>query len=177
MNAHVLRLQQVPSEDPRDGRASPKVMDLETDLGTSSGGRLARHPKAIPRAHLTFMIDCSRGKQLSLLAPPVPPPALSPCLGPAHPPMKTYILFCGESQPHRAHEAPLHGGHCAQAPGTLPAFQGTVAPASTPVSPLCPQEAPGAKGSPLKTVRYSAWGTVKGSLKGLLSSCVCGQAD
>ncbi|XP_004679403.1 PREDICTED: uncharacterized protein C1orf64 homolog [Condylura cristata] len=154
-------------------------MDLETDLVTSSGGRLACPLKATPRAHLTFMIDCSRGKQLSLLSPPVRDLALSPHLGPAPPPMKTYIFFCGETQPHLAHEAPLGGGNRAQARGALPAFGGPVVPASTPVSPLCPQEAPEAKGSPPKTVsvRHSAWGAVKDSLKGLLSSCVCGRAD
>ncbi|XP_058408963.1 steroid receptor-associated and regulated protein [Diceros bicornis minor] len=166
------------SEDPKDQRASPNVTGLETDLETSSSGKPARHQKAIPSAHLTFVIDCARGKQLSLAAPSAPPRAPSANLGPVTSPMKTYILFCGEIQPHLTQEAPLGGRCLAQARGTLPPCGGTGAPASSPVSPLCPQEAPEAKGSPLKTVpaRSSAWGTVIGSLKAL-SSCVCGQAD
>ena len=142
------------------------------------GGKPACHQKAIPAAHLTFIIDCARGKPLALVAPPVPPRAPGPNLGPVTSPMKTYILFCGENQPHLTQEAPLGGGHLAHTRGTLPPCRGTITPASAPVSPLVPQEAPEAKGSPLKTVpsRSSAWGTVIGSLKAL-SSCVCGQAD
>ncbi|XP_044092222.1 steroid receptor-associated and regulated protein [Neovison vison] len=153
-------------------------MGLETDLETCSGGKPACHPKAIPAAHLTFVIDCARGKQLSLLEPPVPPRASGPHLGPVTPPMKTYILFCGENPPHLTPEAPVGGGLLAQPGGALPARRGPVAPASSPVSPQVPQEAPEAKGNPLKAVtsRSSAWGTVIGSLKAL-SSCVCGQAE
>ncbi|XP_015412657.1 PREDICTED: uncharacterized protein C1orf64 homolog, partial [Myotis davidii] len=134
--------------------------------------------KAVPAAHLTFVIDCASGKQLSLAAPPVPPQGPGPYLGPVTPPMKTYILFCGDSQPHLTQEAILGGGHIAQARGTLPPCRGTVAPASSPLSPLCPQGAPEAKGSPLKTMptRYLAWETVMGLLKAF-SSCVCGQED
>ncbi|XP_046516455.1 steroid receptor-associated and regulated protein [Equus quagga] len=166
------------SEDPKDQRASPNVMGLETDLETSSEGKPARHQKAIPTAHLTFVFDCARGKQLCLAAPSAPPRAPRPNPGPVTPPMKTYILFCGGNQPQQTHEVPLGGGCLAQAEGTLPPSGGTVAPASSPGSPLGCQEAPEAKGSPLKTVpsRSSAWGTVIGSLKAL-SSCVCGQAD
>nr|XP_012416707.1 PREDICTED: uncharacterized protein C1orf64 homolog [Odobenus rosmarus divergens] len=153
-------------------------MGLETDLETSSGGKPSCHQKAIPTTHLTFVIDCARGKQLSLVAPPVPPRAPGPHLGPVTPPMKTYILFCGENRPHLTQETPLGGGHLAHAGGTLPPRRGTVAPVSSPVGPRVPQEAPEAKGNPLKTVpsRSSAWGTVIGSLKAL-SSCVCGQAE
>ncbi|XP_014388775.1 PREDICTED: uncharacterized protein C1orf64 homolog [Myotis brandtii] len=134
--------------------------------------------KAVPAAHLTFVIDCASGKQLSLAAPLVPPQAPGPYLGPVTPPMKTYILFCGDSQPPLTQEAILGGGHIAQARGTLPPCSGTVAPASSSLSPLCPQGAPEAKGSPLKTMptRYLAWETVMGLLKAF-SSCVCGQAD
>uniref|UniRef100_G1Q2M1 Uncharacterized protein n=1 Tax=Myotis lucifugus TaxID=59463 RepID=G1Q2M1_MYOLU len=138
----------------------------------------AHQEKAMPTAHLTFVIDCASGKQLSLAAPLVPPQAPSPYLGPVTPPMKTYILFYGDSQPPLTQEAILGGGHIAQARGTLPPCRGTVAPASSPLSPLCPQGAPEAKGSPLKTMptRYLAWETVMGLLKAF-SSCVCGQAD
>ncbi|XP_028011409.2 steroid receptor-associated and regulated protein [Eptesicus fuscus] len=139
---------------------------------------VAHHLKATPTAHLTFVIDCASGKQLSLAAPPVPPQAPGPYLGLVTPPMKTYILFCGDSQPHLTQEASLGGGPLAQARGTLPPCRGTAAPASSPLSPLCAQEAPEAKGSPLKTrpAKYSAWETVRGLLKAF-SSCVCGQAD
>ncbi|KAI5139217.1 Steroid Receptor-Associated And Regulated Protein [Manis pentadactyla] len=96
-----------PSEDPRGPRASPKVLGPETDLESGSGGEPASHQKAIPAAHLTFLIDCAHGKQLSLAAPPVRPRTPRPNLGPVTPPVKTYILFCGENQPHLIQEAPL----------------------------------------------------------------------
>ncbi|XP_036682791.1 steroid receptor-associated and regulated protein [Balaenoptera musculus] len=169
----------VPTEDPRDLRACPQVRGLETDLETSSGGKPARHRKAIPKAHLTFVIDCTHGKQISLAALPGPPRVPSPNLGPVIPPMKTYILLCGENRPrHVTQEAPLGGGGLAQTRGPLPPCRETTAPASSPASPLCLQGAPEAKGGPVKTVssRSSAWGTVIVSLKAL-SSCVCGQAD
>uniref|UniRef100_G1PFF4 Steroid receptor associated and regulated protein n=1 Tax=Myotis lucifugus TaxID=59463 RepID=G1PFF4_MYOLU len=169
-------------EDPEDRRDSSQIMGPETELDASSAHHQAVHTahqeKAMPTAHLTFVIDCASGKQLSLAAPLVPPQAPSPYLGPVTPPMKTYILFYGDSQPPLTQEAILGGGHIAQARGTLPPCRGTVAPASSPLSPLCPQGAPEAKGSPLKTMptRYLAWETVMGLLKAF-SSCVCGQAD
>ncbi|XP_036770242.2 steroid receptor-associated and regulated protein isoform X2 [Manis pentadactyla] len=167
-----------PSEDPRGPRASPKVLGPETDLESGSGGEPASHQKAIPAAHFTFLIDCAHGKQLSLAAPPVRPRTPRPNLGPVTPPVKTYILFCGENQPHLIQEAPLGRGCLAQPRSSLPSCRRMVAPASSPVSPLCPQEAPEAKRGPSKTVplRFSAWGRVIGSLKAL-SSCVCGQAE
>ncbi|CAK6440649.1 unnamed protein product [Pipistrellus nathusii] len=149
------------------------------------GGNLAHCQKAVPTAHLTSVIDCASGKQLSLAASPVPPQVPGPYLGLVTPPMKSYILFCGDNQPYLTQEATLGRGHLAQARGilppcrgTLPPCRGTVAPASSPLSPLCAQEAPEAKGNPLKTRpgRYSAWETVRGLLKAF-SSCVCGQAD
>ncbi|XP_059542233.1 steroid receptor-associated and regulated protein [Myotis daubentonii] len=175
------------SEDPADRRASAQIMGPETELDASSGGKpahqqkavpAAHQQKAVPAAHLTFVIDCASGKQLSLAAPLVPLQGPSPYLGPVTPPMKTYILFCGDSQPHLTQEAILGGGHIAQARGTLPPCRETVAPASSPLSPLCPQGGPEAKGSPLKTMptRYLAWETVTGLLKAF-SSCVCGQED
>ncbi|XP_005318099.2 steroid receptor-associated and regulated protein [Ictidomys tridecemlineatus] len=163
-----------PSEDVRDWRTSLK----DTGLETSSGGKRARCHKAIPTAHMTFVIDCVRGKQLSLAAPRVPPQVPSPSQGPVTVPMKTYIVFCGENQPRSALDIPWGGGCLAQAKDALPPRRGAVDPASLPDSPPCPQGAPKAKGRPLKTgpARSSTWGTVKGSLKAL-SSCVCGQTD
>uniref|UniRef100_A0A8C6FKE4 Steroid receptor associated and regulated protein n=1 Tax=Moschus moschiferus TaxID=68415 RepID=A0A8C6FKE4_MOSMO len=137
---------------------------------------LTSAPKAVPGAHLTFLIDCARGTQISLAAPPGPPRTPGPNPGPAVPPMKTYILLCGEQQPpNPTLEAPLGRGGLAQARGPC---RGTMAPASPPASPGGLAEAPEAKGSPMKAVssRSSAWGTVIGSLKAL-SSCVCAQAD
>ncbi|XP_029804887.1 steroid receptor-associated and regulated protein [Suricata suricatta] len=167
-----------PSEDPSNPKASPKVRGLETDLETSSGGKPGGHQKAIPSTHLTFVIDCARGRQISLMAPPALPRAPSPNPGAVTAPMKTYILFCGENRPHLTQEGPPGRGRLAQARGTVPPCRGDGAPASSPASPLVPQEAPEAKGSPSKSVpsRPSAWETVIGSLKAL-SSCVCGQAD
>ncbi|XP_020028798.2 steroid receptor-associated and regulated protein isoform X1 [Castor canadensis] len=158
-----------PSEHPREWRAS---------LETSSDGKLAPPQKAIPAAHVTFIIDCATGKWLSLTAPPVPPQALSPNWGPVAPTMKTYTVFCGENQPHSTQVTPLDGGCLAQTEDTLPSYRGVVAPVSLPVSPPCPQDVPKANGSPLKarSARPSTWGAVKGSLK-VISSCVCGQAD
>ncbi|XP_062960112.1 steroid receptor-associated and regulated protein [Cynocephalus volans] len=166
------------SEDRRDWTASPKDTGLETDLETSSGGKLARQQKTIPTAHLTFVIDCARGKQLSLAAPAVPSRAPSPSQGPVTPPMKTYILFCGENQPHLAQETPVGRGHLAQARDTLPPCRGIEVPASFLASSLCPQEVPEANRKPLKAVpaRSLTWGTVKGSLK-VLSYCVYGKAN
>ncbi|KAM7054570.1 LOW QUALITY PROTEIN: steroid receptor-associated and regulated protein-like [Molossus nigricans] len=142
-------------------------MGLETHLDTSSVGKPAHHQKAIPTAHLTFIINCAHGKQLSLAASPVLPQAPKPNLGPVTLPMNSYILFCGDSQYHLIQEAPLGGTHLAQpARGTLPPCRGTVAPVFSLVSPLCPQETPEAKGSPLKMVptRCTSWGTVMGLL-------------
>ncbi|XP_040083880.1 steroid receptor-associated and regulated protein [Oryx dammah] len=159
-----------PSEDTRDPSARPG--GLEANLETSSGGR--RRQKAVPGAHLTFVIDCARGKQISLAAPPGPPRTPGPNPGPAVPPMKTYILLCGGKQ-YPPPEAPLGGGGLAQARGPC---RGTTPTASPAASPGGLAEAPEAKGSPVKAVssRSSAWGTVIGSLKAL-SSCVCAQAD
>ncbi|XP_049731838.1 steroid receptor-associated and regulated protein [Elephas maximus indicus] len=153
-------------------------MSLKPGLETSSGGKLVRHQKAIPTAHLTFIIDLTCRKRISLAAPPMQPQFPRPYRGPVTPSMKTHIVFCGENWPHLAQKAPLGKGCLAQARGTLPPHREIGAPASLPISSLCPQEAPEPKGSPLKAMptRSSAWGTVKGSLKAL-SSCVCGQSD
>ncbi|KAM6218693.1 steroid receptor-associated and regulated protein [Rhynchocyon petersi] len=153
-------------------------MSLEPGLESSSGGKLIRHPKAIPTVHLTYVIDLTCGKQVSLAAPPVQPQVPKPYQGPVTPPMKTHIVFCGENWPHLSQEAPFGRGRPAQTGDTLPLYREIGAPASFPVSSLCPQKALEPKGSPLKVMatRSSAWGTVKCSLKAL-SSCVCRQVD
>nr|XP_042100744.1 steroid receptor-associated and regulated protein isoform X2 [Ovis aries] len=161
----------------RTAGASPALRQHEPPaLCSLPGGRPARRQKAVPGAHLTFVIDCARGKQIPLAAAPGPPRSPGPSPGPAVPPMKTYILLCGGKQaPNLPPEAPLGGGGLAQARGPCRA---TAPPAPPAASPGGLAEAPEAKGSPVKAVssRSSAWGTVIGSLKAL-SSCVCAQAD
>uniref|UniRef100_A0A2K6DJ62 Steroid receptor associated and regulated protein n=1 Tax=Macaca nemestrina TaxID=9545 RepID=A0A2K6DJ62_MACNE len=166
-----------PSEDRRDWRANLKGTIRETGLETSSGKK-HQLGKTVPTAHLTFVIDCTQGRQLSLAATASPPQAPSPSQGLVTPPMKTYLVFCGENWPHLTRVTPMGGGCLAQARATLPLCRGAATAASFPVSPLCPQEVPEAKEKPVKAVpvRSSPWGTVKDSLKAL-SSCVCGQAD
>ncbi|XP_053433172.1 steroid receptor-associated and regulated protein [Nycticebus coucang] len=167
-----------PSGHPRDWRTSVKGTNLETGLGTSSAGKLARHQRAVPMAHLTFVIDCTRGKQLSLTASPVPARVSSPHRGPVTLPLKTYIVFCGENWPSSTQKIPVGSKGLAQARAMLPSCRGINAPAPSWVSLLCPQEVREAKERPLKPVpvRSSTWGTVKNSLR-VLSSCVCGQAE
>ncbi|XP_007948981.1 steroid receptor-associated and regulated protein [Orycteropus afer afer] len=153
-------------------------MSLGPGLETSIGGQLVRHQKAVSTAHLTFVIDVTCGKQISLAAPPVQPRVPRPYRGLVIPPMKTHIVFYGDNWPHLPEKASLGGGCSVQPVDTLPPQREIGAPASLPDSLLYPQEVPEPKGNPLKAVptRSSAWGTVKGSLKAL-SSCVCGQAD
>ncbi|XP_076994163.1 steroid receptor-associated and regulated protein [Tamandua tetradactyla] len=150
----------------------------QSSAQSSPGGKQVCREKAIPPAHLTFVIDCARGKRISLATPPAPTRVSSPYRGPVTPPMKTFIMFCGDSCPQLTQDGPPGREGLAQPRHILPPPEGAVAPASFPGSPLCPQEAPKAKGSPSKTgpTKSSAWGTVKGSLKAL-SSCVCGLAD
>ncbi|KAM8777521.1 steroid receptor-associated and regulated protein [Rhynchonycteris naso] len=149
-------------------------MGLETDLETSSGGKPA-HQKA--EAHLIFVINCAHGKQLSLAASPKPPQALSSNLGYITLPMKTFILFCEESQPHMTQEAPGWTMHCLGKwyPATLQRYCG---PSFLLNQPTLPSKAPEAEGSPSNTVplKSLAWGTVMSLLKAF-SSCDCGQAD
>ncbi|XP_004637825.1 steroid receptor-associated and regulated protein [Octodon degus] len=164
-----------PSEDPRNWRS---MLKDTVDLETVSGGKPAQ-PQAIPKAHVTFIIDCARGKQLSLAAPPVPPQVPTPRKSPVTPSMKTYIVFCRENQAPTTQGIPLERWHSAQAKNTLVPCPGAQAPTSHPASLCSPQELPRAKRSPQKVraAASSPWGAVKGSLKKALSSCVCGQAD
>ncbi|XP_005409910.1 PREDICTED: uncharacterized protein C1orf64 homolog [Chinchilla lanigera] len=164
-----------PSEDPRDWRTTLKDT---VGLETISGGKPAR-PQAVPMAHVTFVIDCARGRQLSLAAPPAPPQVPSPSQGPVTPAVKTYIVFCGDNQAPTTQGIPLEGPCSAQAKDTLSPCAGAKAPTSRPTSLSSPQELPRAKGAPRKVeaAASSPWGAVKGSLKKALSSCVCGQAD
>lgn len=82
-------------------------MNFETDLETSSYGKLA-HQKAISRAHLAFIINCFWETAFPSNTPSAAQ-ALTPNLRPVISPVKTYILFCGESQPHLTQEGPLDG--------------------------------------------------------------------
>ncbi|XP_006883762.1 PREDICTED: uncharacterized protein C1orf64 homolog [Elephantulus edwardii] len=153
-------------------------MSLRPRLESSSGEKLIRHRKAIPTAHLTFIIDLTCGRQVSLAAPLVQPQVPRHYEGPVTSPMKTHVVFCGQDWPHKSQEAPF-GRECpAQTGDTLPLSRDIRGSASRPVSSLCPQKGPEPTESHLKAVptRSSAWGTVKGSLKAL-SSCVCGQVE
>uniref|UniRef100_A0A286XSR3 Steroid receptor associated and regulated protein n=1 Tax=Cavia porcellus TaxID=10141 RepID=A0A286XSR3_CAVPO len=143
--------------------------------GSGSGGKPAR-PQTLPTAHVTFIIDCTRGKQLTLAAPPAPPQVPSrsqgPSQGPVTPSVKTYIVFCGKNQPPTTQGISLEGRCAAWAQDTLPPCPSRTTSLSS------PQEVPKAKGNPWRAgaVASSPWGAVKGSLKAL-SFCVCGQAD
>ncbi|XP_033623721.1 steroid receptor-associated and regulated protein isoform X2 [Fukomys damarensis] len=143
----------------------------------SAGGKPA-HPPAIPTAHVTFIIDCARGKQLSLAAPPLVPQAPSPGQGPITPSVKTYIVFCGGNWALATQGTLLDGQNFAQAKDTPKPCSRAEAPASCPASPSRPQGAPKAKENPWKggPSTSSSWGAIKGSLKAL-SSCICGQAS
>ncbi|XP_058531722.1 steroid receptor-associated and regulated protein [Ochotona princeps] len=158
------------SEDSRDCGANLRDPSIGTHLETSSGEKPNRPQKAIPKAHVTFLVDCTRGERLLLPATPMAHGGWRPPQSPAMPPMKTYMVFCGEST---AQKMPLESGLQAQPP-----CKGVKTPDSSAVGSLCPQEVSSAKGNPSKggPGRSSTWGTVKGSLKAL-SSCVCGQAD
>lgn len=71
-----------------------------------------RRQKAIPGAHLTFVIDCARGKQIPWQRPQGQPRSPGPSPGPAVPPMKTYILLCGSRPPTCLRRPRLGGGPC-----------------------------------------------------------------
>lgn len=139
------------------------------------GEKLIRSQKAIPKAHVTFLVDCTRGERLLLPASPMAHGGWRPPQSPAILPMKTYMVFCGVST---AQKMLLESGFRAQAGYPHLSCKGVKTADSSAVGSLCPQEVSRVKGSPSKggPARSSTWGTVKGSLKAL-SSCVCGQAD
>lgn len=138
--------------------------------------------KAVPTAHITVVIDCATGKQVSLAAPPAPAQASRPSQRRATPPMKTFVMFCGENTLRGTQDFPLSCSPLARTRDTVPSVpsdRGLPAPASLPASPPSPQDDPQVKSSSLKpgaTERHAAWDTVKCSLQAL-SSCVCGQAE
>ncbi|XP_041507616.1 steroid receptor-associated and regulated protein [Microtus oregoni] len=135
--------------------------------------------KAVPTAHLTVVIDCATGRQVSLAAPPVPHQASRPSQGRVTPPMKIFVMFCGENTLRGTQDFPLSCRPLAGTKDTVPSDRGLPAPASLPASPPSPQDDPQAQRSFLKpgaTERHAAWDTVKCSLQAL-SSCVCGQAE
>ncbi|EHB12001.1 hypothetical protein GW7_15521 [Heterocephalus glaber] len=135
-----------PSEDPRDRR---QALKNTPGLETSSGGKQA-HPQAILMVHVTFVIDCARGKQLSLAAPTVLPQALGPGQGPVTPSVKTYIVFCGGNQSPVTQGTLLDGQSFAQPKDSPKPCRGAEAPTFCPTNPSSPQEVPKAKESPWK---------------------------
>ncbi|CAO2589807.1 Steroid receptor-associated and regulated protein [Lemmus lemmus] len=135
--------------------------------------------KTVPKAHITVVIDWATGKQVPLAAPPVPPQASRPSQGRAIPPMKTFVMFCGEDTLRGTQDFSLSCRPLARTKDTAPSDRGLPAPAPLPASPPCPQDDPQAERSSLKpgaTERHTAWVTVKCSLQALYS-CVCGQAE
>ncbi|XP_040843551.1 steroid receptor-associated and regulated protein [Ochotona curzoniae] len=84
-----------PSEDSRDWRANLRDPSIGTHLETSCGEKLIRSQKAIPKAHVTFLVDCTRGERLLLPASPMAHGGWRPPQSPAILPMKTYMVFCG----------------------------------------------------------------------------------
>lgn len=141
------------------------------------GGKPAPHQKTLPSANLTFLFDCTPGKVLSQPVPPLRPQAPRLPLRRVTPPMKTYLVFCGDNQIYHTQEVQVGRDHFTQAKETMKPGKDMEAPDPQPVTPPCMQQAPEAKKSPLKTVplRCSSSGAAKGLLKGLLSSCSCGR--
>ncbi|CAH7442412.1 Srarp [Phodopus roborovskii] len=134
--------------------------------------------RAVPTAHITYVIDCATGKQVSLDVLSVPPQVSRPTQGHLIPPMKTFI-FCGENTPRGTQDSSLSCRPLAGTKDTLPSYRGLVDPASLPDSPPCPRDDPKAERSSLKagaTQRTSNKGLFKRSFKAL-SSCVCVQAE
>ncbi|XP_050008324.1 steroid receptor-associated and regulated protein [Alexandromys fortis] len=163
------------STEPQDRGASLKESSLEMSCAMQPAGP----QKAVPTAHLTVVIDCATGKQISLAAPPVPPQASRPSQGCVTPPMKTFVMFCGENTLRGTQDFPLSCRPLAGTKDTVPSDRGLPAPASLPASPPSPQDDPQAQRSFLKpgaTERRAVWDTVKCSLQAL-SACVCGQAE
>lgn len=141
--------------------------------------------KAVPTAHITVVFDCATGKQVSLAAPPVPAQASRPNQGRVTPPMKTFVMFCGENTLRGTQDFPLSCRPLARTRDTMPSvpsdrrLPALASPHPSPASPPSPQDDPQVKSSSLKpgaTERHAAWDTVKCSLQ-VLSSCVCGQAE
>ncbi|XP_052033901.1 steroid receptor-associated and regulated protein [Apodemus sylvaticus] len=154
------------SKDPRNQRASLKDSSVES----TSGMQPASPHRAVPAAHVTFLIDCATGKQVSLAAPTGPPQAPRANQGRITPPMKTFVMFCGTNTlPGR----PLDG-----AKDNSPPCTGPGAPESLPASLPGPQNDPKVKGSSLKAgapEKQSTREKVKHSLKAL--SCLCGPVE
>ncbi|XP_031232822.1 steroid receptor-associated and regulated protein [Mastomys coucha] len=144
----------------------------------SSGMQLACAHKAIPTAHVTFVIDCATGKQVSLAASTGPPQASRANQGCVTPPMKTFVMFCGKNTLPGTPDISLSRRPLDGAKDNLPPYRGLGAPDSLPASLSGPQNDPKAKGSSLKagaTKKQSTREKVKHSLKTL--SCLCGKME
>lgn len=154
------------------GRANP------TSGPFLSGMQPACAHKAYPIAHVTFVIDCATGKQISLTTPKVPPQASRANQGCATPPMKTFVMFCGENTLPGTQDVSLNRRPPDGAKDTLQPHRGLGAPDSLPASLPGPQNDPKAKGSSVKapaTEKRSTREKVKHSLKAL--SCICGKGE
>ncbi|XP_028609778.1 steroid receptor-associated and regulated protein [Grammomys surdaster] len=163
------------SKDPRNWRASFKNSSVET----SSGMQPACAHKAVPTAHVTFVIDCATGKQVSLATPTVPPQASRTSQGCAAPPMKTFVMFCGKNTLPGTQDVSLNRRPLDRAEDTLPPYRGLGAPDPLPASSLpgSPSD-PRVKGSSVKaaaTEKHSTREKIKHSLKAL--SCICGKGE
>lgn len=157
------------SKDPRSWRASCEDSSVEA----SSGIQPACAHKAIPRAHITFVIDCATGKRVSLAAPAVPPQASRTNQGCVTPPMKTFVMFCGKTPLPGTQDVSLGLGPLDGAKDTLPPYGGLGAPDSLPTSLPGPQNDPKAKTG--TTEKRLTREKVKHSLRAL--ACLCGQVE
>ncbi|KAK7806301.1 hypothetical protein U0070_027303 [Myodes glareolus] len=165
------------SAEPQDQGATL----TESGPKMSSGMQSAGPHKAVPTAHITVVIDCATGKQVSLAAPPVPAQASRPSQGRVTLPMKTFVMFYGENTLRGTQDFPLSCRPLARTRDTMPAVPSDrrLPALAPPASPPSTQDDPQVKSSSLKpgaTERHAAWDTVKCSLQAL-SSCVCGQAE
>ncbi|XP_021056987.1 LOW QUALITY PROTEIN: steroid receptor-associated and regulated protein [Mus pahari] len=163
------------SKDPRNWRASLKDFSVET----SSGIQPVCAPTAVPTAHVTFIIDCANGKQVSLAASAAAPPHASRAnQGCVAGPMKTFVMFRGETTLLGTQNIPLSRRPLDGVKDTLPPYRGLGAPHPLPASLPGPQNDPEAKGSSLErgaTEKHSTREKVKHSLKAL--TCLCGQVE
>uniref|UniRef100_A0A8C6H6E7 Steroid receptor associated and regulated protein n=1 Tax=Mus spicilegus TaxID=10103 RepID=A0A8C6H6E7_MUSSI len=160
------------SKDPR--RTSLRDSSVETGSGTQS----ACAPKAVPTAHVTFLIDCATGKQVSLAASTAPPHASRANQGCVAPPMKTFVMFRGKTTVLGTQNISLSRRALDGAKDTLPPYRVLGVPHSLPASLPGPQNDPKAQGSSLKpgaTEKHSTREKVKHSLKAL--TCLCGQVE
>uniref|UniRef100_A0A8C2N2P3 Steroid receptor associated and regulated protein n=1 Tax=Cricetulus griseus TaxID=10029 RepID=A0A8C2N2P3_CRIGR len=159
-----------PSNDPTGLESQPQEFSIPPSACPN---------RAIPTAHITYVIDCTTGKQISLDVPPVPPQVSRPSQGLVTLPMKTFAMFCGENTQQGTRDSSINCRPLVRTKDTLPSYRRLVALASLPARPPCPQDDPKAERSSLKagaTRKHSSMGAVKRSLKALFS-CFCVQVE